>query len=82
MDTRLDELQERLVDRKMLHDRAACPCGSGKIFKNCCKGKDSIPDRKTVSLDLVMDRLEALERKIDHIFDGHVLINGQFRKVI
>ena len=28
----------------------------------------------------IFEKLEALERKIDHIFDGHVLMDGRFKR--
>lgn len=34
-----------------------------------------------VSMDSIMRKIEDLERKIDSIFDGHVLINGEFKKI-
>ncbi len=81
MNDRLTYLGEELVGRTKLHDRASCPCGSGKIFKNCCKGKDTIPGRKQYTNEQVMERVMALENKINHIFDGHVLINGRWVKL-
>jgi len=33
-----------------------------------------------VSMDAVYKKLEEIERKIDLIFDGHVLIDGRFVK--
>lgn len=80
MENRLQELDEPLVSRTMLHDRAACPCKSGKIFKNCCKGKTDIPSRKQVDIEELAEKVDALERKIDLTFGGHVLINGQWVK--
>lgn len=38
-------------------------------------------DTDQVSMDNIFHKIEALERKIDSIFDGHVLINGEFKKI-
>lgn len=65
MNERLTSLDENLVSRTKLHDRSACPCGSGKIFKNCCKGKSVIPDRKEYTNEQVMEKLIAIENKPD-----------------
>ena len=45
--------------------------------------QDEKPDQgyEEPSNTMIMDKLESLERKIDLIFDGHVLINGTFKKV-
>jgi hypothetical protein len=29
----------------------------------------------------IMDKLESLEHKIDMIFDGHILLDGEFKKI-
>ena len=29
----------------------------------------------------ILDRLEAIEMKLDLIFDGHILIDGSFKKI-
>ena len=33
-----------------------------------------------VSMDSIYYKIEDLEKKIDSIFDGHVIINGEFKK--
>jgi len=38
-------------------------------------------EEKASQFDVIMDRLTSIERKIDMIFGGHVLIDGQFRKI-
>ena len=39
------------------------------------------PQYEQPSNKKIFEKLEALERKIDHIFDGHVLWDGQFKKI-
>ena len=39
------------------------------------------PEYVVSSLDEIKDTLATLERKIDLIFDGHVLLNGVFKKL-
>jgi len=39
------------------------------------------PQEDQPSNKKILEKLEALEWKIDHIFDGHVLIDGQFKKI-
>ena len=29
----------------------------------------------------VLEKMDALDRKLDLIFDGHVLMNGEFKKI-
>lgn len=45
-----------------------------------------VPERsesseRDVTLTGVIERLDRIERMIKYIFDGHVLIDGRFRKV-
>lgn len=35
----------------------------------------------SVEIDNLTERIESLENLIKNIFDGHVLIDGQFRKI-
>jgi len=45
-------------------------------------GKESLEKEDQPSNKKIFEKLEALERKIDHIFDGHVLWDGQFKKIL
>ena len=38
------------------------------------------PDALTL-LKALHDKVNSLERKIDSIFDGHILLNGKFTKI-
>jgi len=42
--------------------------------------KPDTPDTMTLIKE-INDKINALERKIDIIFDGHILINGAFQKI-
>lgn len=44
-------------------------------------GKITYKDEKEPTLTDVVERLDQLERLIKSIFNGHVLINGRFRKI-
>jgi len=50
------------------------PSLSESIFRET--DKDRNPD-----LEKVLDRLETLERKLDLVFNDHILINGRFTKI-
>jgi len=39
------------------------------------------PCEEKSTITVVLEKLEALERKIDLIFDGHVLMDGQFKRL-
>jgi len=42
--------------------------------------QDEIEDVMPSNQD-ILDELEDIKRKLDLIFDGHILINGSFRKI-
>ncbi len=52
-------------DQLFIHDDELCPCGSGKMFSNCCKNKpDSDPTKSPKPTEvLLMERMRKSLRK-------------------
>ena len=52
-------------DQLFIHDDELCPCGSGKMFSNCCKNKpDSGPTNSPKPTKvLLMERMRKSLRK-------------------
>lgn len=41
-----------------------CPCGSGKVYMDCCKGKSSIPEKSKKPVEvLIMERMRKAPKK-------------------
>ena len=73
----VDELRERL--EKMQEGN---PDLEYRFFSQA--EKESKPEWKSGHTELIkglLDKIESLERKIDHIFGDHVLIKGQFHDI-
>jgi len=64
----VDELKKSLERMKQIN-----PDLEYRFFE---QGEDEQPSNKKV-----FEKLEAIERQLNLIFDGHVLINGTFQKI-
>ena len=75
----LEQEQVEALEEKLTELKKENPAIEHRVFP-----MDELEKGKADSemLQLILDKLEGLERQISLIFDGHVLMNGQFMKIV
>lgn len=53
------------MGNRIIDDNEPCPCGSGLLFKECCKGKTAIVNNSKKPVEVqIMDRMRASMKKV------------------
>ena len=53
-----------LLFQSMIHDNESCPCGSGMLFKECCKRKQAAQNKSKVPPEVqIMKRMRTSMKK-------------------
>ena len=69
----VEELREKLMEMQKEN-----PELEYRFFEQT---EESEPQDEQLTIKTLFGKLVEIEQKINHIFDGHVLINGEFKKI-